>query len=66
MLKCIKNKALKIIYSGIIAGFICEEVLVVLFMFSPVQKNLYTPNWQIKLFIEVIPQEIFFHLLMVY
>jgi len=50
-----QNKTFKIIYSGIIAGFISEGVLGVLFMSSPIQKILYNPNWQSKLFLEVTP-----------
>ena len=50
-----QNKTFKIIYSGIIAGFISEGVLGALFMSSPIQKILYNPNWQSKLFLEVTP-----------
>jgi hypothetical protein len=49
-----KNK-LKIIYSGLVAGFISEGILGALFMFPPVQSILYNPNWQSKLFWEITP-----------
>lgn len=50
-----QNKTFRMIYSGIIAGFISEGVLGALFMSSPIQKILYNPNWQSKLFLEVTP-----------
>jgi hypothetical protein len=50
-----KNKVLKIIYSGLIAGVVSEGILGALFMSSPIQKVLYNPNWQSKLFLNVTP-----------
>lgn len=50
-----KNKTFKIIYSGLIAGFISEGILGALFMSPPIQSILYNPNWQSKLFLEVTP-----------
>lgn len=50
-----KNKTFKIIYTGLIAGFISEAVLGALFMSSPIQKVLYDPNLQSKLFLEITP-----------
>ncbi len=50
-----KNKTLTIIFSGLIAGFISEGFLGALFMCQPIQKILYNPNWQSKLFLEVTP-----------
>lgn len=48
-----KNDAFKIIYSGLIAGFVSEGFLGLIFMSSPVQKILYNPDWQSQLFVEV-------------
>lgn len=48
-------KTLKIIYSGLIAGFISEGILGALFMSPPIQGILYNSNWQSKLFLEVTP-----------
>ncbi|MCX6303497.1 MAG: hypothetical protein NT040_00875 [Bacteroidetes bacterium] len=50
-----KNRSLKIIYSGLIAGFVSEGILGALFMSPPIQSILYNPNWQSKLFLEVTP-----------
>lgn len=50
-----KNKRIKIIYSGLIAGFISEGILGGLFMSPPVQSILYNPDWQSKIFLEVTP-----------
>jgi len=49
------NKTLKIIYSGLIAGFISEGILGALFMSPPIQSILYNPNWQSKVFLDVTP-----------
>mgnify|MGYP006896885003 CR=1 FL=1 len=46
---------IKIIYTGLIAGFISQGVLGGLFMSSPVQGILYNPEWQSELFIELTP-----------
>ena len=57
-LKCknsMKNKAIKIIYSGLIAWFVSEGFLGGIFMSPAIQKILYNPNWQSKLFLEVTP-----------
>lgn len=51
-----KNKTFKIIYSGIIAGFVSEGILGALFMSPPLQKILYNPNWQSKLFLDITPK----------
>ncbi|GAC1426446.1 MAG: hypothetical protein NVS1B13_18030 [Flavisolibacter sp.] len=50
-----KNKAIKIIYAGLIAGFVSEGFLGAIFSSPPIQKILYNPNWQGKLFLEVTP-----------
>jgi len=50
------NKALKIVFTGLLAGFVSEGVLGALFMSSMVQSILYNPNIQSQLFIEVTPQ----------
>jgi len=50
-----KNKTIKIIYSGLLAGFVSEGILGALFMSPPIQKILYNPDWQSKLFLEVTP-----------
>lgn len=51
-----RNKTFKIIYSGLIAGFISEGILGGLFMSPPIQKILYNPSWQSKLFLDVTPK----------
>lgn len=50
-----KNNPIKIVYAGLIAGFVSQGFLGGIFMSSPIQKILYNPNWQSKLFIEVTP-----------
>ncbi len=50
-----KSNTLKIIYSGLVAGFVSEGILGAAFTSSPVQSLLYNPNIQSKLFIEVTP-----------
>lgn len=50
-----KSKAFKIIYSGLIAGFVSEGFLGGIFSSPPVQKILYNPNWQSQIFLEVTP-----------
>ncbi|MEX2596266.1 MAG: hypothetical protein WEC59_04985 [Salibacteraceae bacterium] len=47
------KKAFKIIYTGLLAGFVSEAVLGGLFMSPPVQFALYNPEWQSDLFIEI-------------
>lgn len=49
------KKAFKIIYTGLIAGFVCQGILGALFMSPPVQSVLYNPEWQSNLFIEITP-----------
>ncbi len=48
-----KNRTFKIVYSGLIAGFVSQGILGGLFMSSPVQAILYDPNLQSQLFIDV-------------
>lgn len=48
-----KNRTFKIVYSGLIAGFVSQGILGALFMSSPVQAILYDPNLQSQLFIDV-------------
>jgi hypothetical protein len=50
-----KNKSFKIIYSGLIAGFVSEGILGGLFMSPPIQSILYNPNWQSKVFLDLTP-----------
>jgi hypothetical protein len=50
-----KNNTFKIIYSGLIAGFISQGFLGALFMSPSVQSILYNPEWQSKLFLEITP-----------
>ncbi len=50
-----KNRTIKIIYSGLIAGFVSEGFLGAAFMSPPVQKILYDPNLQSKMFLEITP-----------
>ncbi len=50
-----KRKVLKIIYTGLVAGFVSEAILGGLFMSPPVQFLLYNPEWQSDLFIEITP-----------
>ncbi len=49
------KKAFKIIYTGIIAGFVCQGILGALFMSPPIQYLLYNPAWQSDLFIDITP-----------
>jgi len=51
----VRNNTVKIIYSGLIAGFISEGILGALFMSPPVQKILYNPDIQSKLFLDITP-----------
>lgn len=50
-----RNRIFKIIYSGLIAGFVSEGFLGGVFMSAPIQKILYNPEWQSKMFLEVTP-----------
>ena len=50
-----RNNIVKIIYSGLIAGFISEGILGALFMSPPVQNILYNPDIQSKLFLDITP-----------
>jgi hypothetical protein len=50
-----RPNTLKIIYSGLIAGFVSEGILGAAFSSPPVQRLLYNPDIQSKLFIEVTP-----------
>lgn len=49
------NKYLKIIVSGLAAGFISEGILGGLFMSPPVHNLLYNPSWQSDTFITLTP-----------
>ncbi len=50
-----RNRKFKIIYSGLIAGFVSEGFLGVTFTSVPIKKILYNPDWQSKIFLEVTP-----------
>jgi hypothetical protein len=50
-----KSKLFKIIYSGLIAGFVSEGFLGGMFSSPTIQKILYNPDWQSKIFIDVTP-----------
>ncbi len=50
-----KKNTIKIIGTGLLAGFVSEGILGALFMSPPIQKILYNPEWQSKLFLEVTP-----------
>lgn len=50
-----KNKTFKIIYSGLIAGFVSEGFLGAAFTSPFIQKILYNPNLQSKIFLDVTP-----------
>lgn len=50
-----KTKVFKIICTGLLAGFVSEGIMGALFMSSPIQKILYNPDWQSKLFIDITP-----------
>jgi len=47
------KKILKIILTGLVAGFISEGILGALFMFPPVKAILYNPSVQSRLFIDI-------------
>ena len=47
------SKTIKIIFAGLLAGFVSEAVLGLLFTSSLVRSILYNPQWQSPLFIEV-------------
>lgn len=49
------NKTFKIIYTGLIAGFVSEGILGGLFSSAPIQKILYNPAIQSKIFLDVTP-----------
>jgi hypothetical protein len=49
------SKTVKILYSGLIAGFVSEAFLGAVFMSAPVQKILYNPEWQSRIFLELTP-----------
>lgn len=49
------RRIIKIIYTGLIAGFVSEGILGAMFMSTPVQSILYNPEWQSELFIEITP-----------
>jgi hypothetical protein len=51
----VKNNTVKIIYSGLFAGFISEGILGAPFMSPPVQNILYNPDIQSKLFLDITP-----------
>ena len=46
---------MKIIYSGLIAGFVSEGFLGAAFTSAPIREILYDPNLQSKIFIELTP-----------
>ena len=48
-----KNKTFKIIYSGLIAGFVSEAILGFLFTSSFIRSFLYDPNLQSPVFLDV-------------
>jgi hypothetical protein len=49
------RKTIKIIYTGLLAGFISQAFLGAVFMSPFVQNILYDPDWQSELFLEVTP-----------
>lgn len=49
------NKTVKIIVSGLVAGFISEGLLGALFMSPPVKQLLYNPAYQSEVFIQITP-----------
>lgn len=49
------KRVFKIIYTGLLAGFLSELILGGLFMSPPIQSVLYNPEWQSELFIEITP-----------
>ena len=49
-------KRMKIIWVGLLGGFISEGFLGAMFMSSPIQGILYNPEWQSKLFLEITPK----------
>ena len=56
-----KNNIFKIIYSGLFAGFISEGILGAIFSSKPIQKILYNPVLQSKLFLEITPTRDLFY-----
>ena len=50
------NKITKIIFAGLLGGFISEGILGVLFVNPFIKSILYNPNLQSQLFIEITPQ----------
>lgn len=50
------NKTLKIIFAGLVAGFVSEGILGVLFVNPLIKSILYNPNIQSQLFIEITSQ----------
>lgn len=50
-----KSDAWKIVYAGLLAGFVSEGILGAAFTSAPVQAMLYDPDVQSKLFLEVTP-----------
>ena len=53
------NHTIKIIYTGLLAGFVSEGFLGAVFMSTPIQNILYNPQWQSKLFLEITPMRDF-------
>ncbi|MBN8699621.1 MAG: hypothetical protein J0L54_08400 [Chitinophagales bacterium] len=49
------TKTVKIIVSGLVAGFISEGILGALFMSPPVKHFLYNPAYQSDVFIQITP-----------
>ena len=49
------NKSLRVIFAGLIGGFIGEGIMGGLFMSPPINSILYNPEFQSQLFIEITP-----------
>ena len=50
------NKIIKIIFAGLLGGFVSEAILGVLFVSPFIKSILYNPTIQSRLFLEVTPQ----------
>ncbi len=50
------NKSLQIIFVGLLAGFVSEAILGILFVNPLIKSILYNPNIQSQLFIDITPQ----------
>ena len=51
-----KYRSFRIIFSGLIGGFIGNGLLGALFSSQPIQAILYNPHWQSQLFMEITPK----------